>query len=100
MPDRYSNIKTINRNGIPIYKSVKYPTIPLAESDIYVITGEGDRFDLLAYQFYGDSSLWWVISCANESLPQNSLIPPIGAQIRIPVNSGAIVNSFNRLNKL
>ncbi len=72
--------------------------IPLNENDIYVITTVGDRFDLLAQQYYGDSSLWWVISIANEELKQNSLVPPPGGQIRIPYNPTEVVNEFNRIN--
>ena len=47
------------------FNSPKYPNIPLQFSDNYVITTIGDRFDLLAQQYYNDSSLWWIISIAN-----------------------------------
>lgn len=99
--NRYQKIKSlINSKGNPYYRTSFYPVIPFSSQDIYVITGEGDRFDILADQYYGDSTLWWVISCANDFLPQNSLIPPVGAQIRIPINPNDVVAAFNRLNKL
>lgn len=88
-------------------KTVFYPEIPLSENDIYVIAEEGDRYDLLAYQYYSDTSLWWIISIANAtsvgttlstSLPQNSMFPPVGAQIRIPVNYSSVVSSYKQLN--
>ena len=82
-------------NGPLYYSNVIYPKIPLSNTDIYVMTTRGDRFDTLANQFYGDKSLWWIISSANQSLPQNSLFIPQGTQIRIPVNFDAIVRAFN-----
>lgn len=99
---RYSRIK-VNQNpqdnkGASFYSTVRYPTPPLSENDIYVLTSRGDRLDLLADQFYGDSSLWWVISSANKSLPQNSFHLPEGSQLRIPSNPGQVVNLFNQQN--
>lgn len=98
--NRYKNTKILNQpeTNIKYYRDNKYPIIPLSINDIYVITGEGDRYDRLAQQYYQDSSLWWVISTANDNLPQNSLFPPMGAQIRIPVNISEIINSYNLLN--
>jgi hypothetical protein len=81
-----------------MYKNIKYPQIPRNINDIYVYTTIGDRFDTLALQYYNDSSLWWIISIANESLLQDSLIPPIGSQIRIPTNYLNILDEFNRIN--
>ena len=96
--NRYQNISTIKINQKPVYKTVKYPEIPLDENDIYVTTVQGDRFDVLARQYYQDESMWWIISIANASLSQNSLIIPEGIQIRIPVNIENIKSSFNNLN--
>ena len=82
----------------PRYRTVKYPEISRDFSDLYVFTRVGDRYDTLAQSYYSDSSLWWVISIANSSLSQNSYFPPLGVQIRIPQNVGAIQISFEKLN--
>ena len=96
---RYQDIKIINNpKGKRYYGTTKYPEIPLSLEDIYVYTTQADRFDLLAQQYYNDSSLWWIISTANSSLPQNSYYLPLGVQIRIPQNVGAIQISFEKLN--
>lgn len=101
---RYTNIKLKSNNrstgtqGIRYYKTSKYPEIPTNINDTYVYAEEGDRYDQLALDYYGDSSLWWVISIANESFNQNSYFPPLGVQIRIPSNIGAIKSSYNKLN--
>ncbi len=36
---------------------------------------------------------------ANDNLPQNSLFPPVGEQIRIPINVSDIIYNYNRLNQ-
>ena len=102
---RYTKIQTTSINtpkglgGKTFYRGVKYPPIPLEFSDTYVYTEEGDRFDILAQQYYGDSSLWWVISSANQFLKQDSYYIPLGTQIRIPSNIGAIIANYDLQNK-
>lgn len=97
---RYTNIPVIKSpNKKQMYKTVRYPEIPRSVTDIYVYTTDGDRFDTLAQQYYGDSSLWWIISIANGTLTQNSLTPPVGSQIRIPSNPTPTLAEYNRINK-
>ena len=99
--NRYQDIsytKTIT--GKRHYKTVKYPSIPRTDDDLYAYTTEGDRYDILANQFYNDSSLWWIISLANASNhPQGSIYPPIGVQIRIPFNISDILTEYRLLNQ-
>jgi hypothetical protein len=98
--NRYQNIPVVkNPLGRSFYKNNIYPRIPLSVDDIYVVTVEGDRFDLLANQYYGDPSLWWIISTANEDLPQNSLYPPLETQIRIPANYSNVLLNYSILNQ-
>ncbi len=98
--DRYAQIPEIKSpTGKRMYETVRYPDIPRSEDDIYVYTTIGDRLDSLAQQFYGDSSLWWVISISNDNLTQNSLTPPLGTQLRIPANSAPIIAKFNLINE-
>jgi hypothetical protein len=98
--NRYQNIPIIkNSEDTRYYRDNKYPRIPLSVNDIYVETTIGDRFDLLSLQYYGDPSFWWIISTANENLPQNSLYIPVGSQIRIPTNVSNIVTTYNVINK-
>jgi hypothetical protein len=80
------------------YATTLYQNIPLSNTDLYVNTTVGDRYDLLAQQFYGDSSLWWVIPMANNQLVKDSLFPPVGLTIRIPSNVGNIVTEFRLIN--
>ena len=98
--NRYSNIPKTKIQGKLAYQTVKYPEIPLTPEDIYVYTQQGDRFDILAQNFYQDSSLWWIIASANPEIPKNSLFPPEGIQIRIPSNPSAIISAYETLNEI
>ena len=99
---RYSNIKTIsnrqNNNGAKFYSTVRYPQVPLSENDIYILTEETDRLDLLANQFYGDPSLWWVIISANDNLSRNSITLEAGLQLRIPSNPSLVLDLYKKSN--
>ena len=98
---RYTKIPvTTTSKGKRFKETVKYPDIPLSFNDIYVYTDEGDRFDILAQNFYGDPSLWWVISIANPQFDQGSMFPPLGVQIRIPTDIGSILFQYNKLNEI
>ena len=107
--NRYQPVPITRSDNKPCYQTTKYPEIPLSDNDIYVYTVQGDRVDVLANQYYGDQSLWWIISIANTAvagsdlpsdLPQNSLVIPEGIQIRIPANYANVLNSFKQLNSL
>lgn len=97
--NRYNNTDVYTTSkGKRYLGTTKYPTIPLSLSDIYVYATQGDRFDILAQQYYQDSSLWWVISSANSDLPQDSYYIPEGTQIRIPQNISQVISLFDNLN--
>jgi hypothetical protein len=96
---RYENIeiKRLNGNRNRYYSNNVYPSIPVSAEDDYVIAVLGDRMDLIAFDFYGDPSLWWIIASAN-ALPGDSLYLEPGMQIRIPFNVTAVLNQYNQVN--
>ena len=98
MNDRYSVAQTYTVDKKPFLGTVKYPSIPLENEDIYVYTTIGDRFDTLANQYYNDPTLWWIISIANSTLPQNSYHIPEGTQVRIPQNVAGVISEYRTLN--
>jgi len=100
MPSRYNNatIETTSK-GKPYFKGKQYPNIPLSETDVYVITTIGDRLDLLAYSYYRDVNLWWIIAAANNNATKGSMFPIPGTQLRIPANAGSVINLFNKFNQ-
>ena len=72
------------------YLTTFYSNVPESNSDIYVITQQGDRLDNLAYQYYGSSTYWWFIANVNN-LNKMNLEP--GTRLRIPT-SIAQANTF------
>jgi hypothetical protein len=97
--NRYQNTPIEkSTSGKRMYRTVRYPDVPLSENDTYVYTVQGDRFDILAQQYYNDSSLWWIISISNNFLTQNSLVIPEGIQIRIPFNPAEVLNLYKQIN--
>ena len=101
--NRYQDIPIIKTaDGKRVYATSRYPEAPLSPNDIYVYTTQGDRYDVLALSYYGDSSLWWVINRANPNQPNDSLYPIVGSQLRIPSFSriASIITAYENLNEL
>lgn len=104
--DRYSIIpkkKTqtdwIRPKGVEYYAANLYPYPAKLPTDIYVLTEWGDRLDLLANQFYGDTSLWWVIAISNPNvIEMGTLLPAPGLQLRIPADPGRVIDEYNARN--
>ncbi len=93
---RYQNNETKKlSDGRTVYRPKIYPNIPLRDDDIYVATETGDRLDTLAYDYYDDSSLWWIIAAANN-IHDAPLGLNDGTILRIPLNYIEIQNNQNR----
>jgi hypothetical protein len=81
---RYKNTKTVRGDdNILKYETTIYQKVPESNNDIYVITQSGDRLDLLANQFYGDSKLWWFIAHINNI---NTMNLEAGVRLRISLD--------------
>jgi nucleoid-associated protein YgaU len=65
---------------------------------VYVVTSIGDRLDLLAFQYYNDATLWWVIAMANNNATKGLMFPEPGVQLRIPTDLNAVIALFNNFN--
>jgi len=98
---RYQNIEVIKyaATGSQYYVNNIYPQIAPTNEDSYVITVLGDRLDLIAFDFYGDTSFWWIIASAN-SLPGDSLYLEPGSQLRIPIDVSGIINEYKQINAI
>lgn len=89
------NTKNTKRlaDGKKVLRTYIPKSIPKKDDDIYIITQETDRLDLLASQFYGDSTLWWIIANANN-LNSVNIGLTAGTQLRIPKNKFDIINNL------
>lgn len=65
------------------YESSRWPVFPVRETDQYIITKMLDRLDILAFDFYDDTTKWWIIARANN-LPPGTFRVPAGTRLRIP----------------
>lgn len=99
--ERYNNnIIYKNVKGKQYYKGKIYPDIPFSDTDDYIIATIGDRLDLIAYNYYNDASLWWVISVANNHITKGSLFPSPGVQLRVPTDINSVMQLFDQINGL
>lgn len=100
--DRYFQVSDIikNKDNKRYYSSLKYPNIELKDTDIYIYGKRGLRLDLLAYRYYGDVELWFVIARANN-LGKGSLVVPPGKRIRIPypITTDEVLDRFFEINE-
>ena len=95
---RYNNTKKIVKDGVRVYTTTFYPKIPLQDSDKYIAVTRGQRLDTLADQYYGDTTLWWIISKANNLSGAEIQLDP-SKTYRIPTNLKPILSEFNDLNR-
>lgn len=99
--NRYVNNENniFNRyDGKRVFRTTRYPKIPTSPSDLYIIASDADFLDSLAYKYYQDATLWWVIAQANGI--KATLKAPTGVQLRIPQNIDNIILSFRRENNI
>ena len=98
MASRYKNQKILvdMDNNKRYLSRIKYPVIPSRDSDIRIISKQGQSLLTLANEYYGDPSLYWIISRRNNIT--NTLFPTIGTELFIPVEMGEITTELSRLN--
>ena len=80
-----------------LFTQTRYPVIERTSEDIFIETRIGDRFDMIAHEFYGDVTLWWIIAKANIMIHGSLAVEP-GIKLRIPIDTETILNNFYRLN--
>ena len=98
MENRYENIELLKTElGKRFKKTIRYPKMAKESQDMYIISIQGDRLDNLAFKYYEDARLWWILARANN-LGKGDMEVPIGTQLRIPFNYIAILDEYKELN--
>jgi len=96
--NRYEDINVVKTDEGKRYRSsVQYPRLERKLDDIYIIGARHDRLDNLAFKYYEDAALWWIIARANN-IGKGNLTVPIGIQLRIPQDYLEIIEEYNKLN--
>tara|TARA_Y100000593_G_scaffold89991_1_gene175361 strand:- start:183 stop:485 length:303 start_codon:yes stop_codon:yes gene_type:complete len=100
MADKRYDYTKIEKNkfGDRTYSTTLYPEIKKRNDDIYIRSKDGDRLDNLAYKYYNNSALWWIIAQANH-IGKGTLLIESGIQLRIPTNLSAIIADLEEINK-
>lgn len=84
--------------GFRKLRSTIYPTIDQKDDDIIIVTNVGDRLDTLAYRYYGDVTMWWIIAQANH-MGKGSFNVPAGTKLRIPKDFESIMEDLEIVNQ-
>ena len=96
---RYSTTRRkIDKSGIRVLSTTYYPEIPIGNSDKFIMSKDGDRLDNLAYKYYRDNTLWWVIAKANGIRGKGAL--EVATPLRIPANIISIIEKFRKINRI
>lgn len=95
---RYESTAVVNRfDGKRVYKTTNYPNILPDDTDLLITTNETDYLDTLAFKYYGDPTLWWVIALTNNIGKGRLSVEP-GIQLKIPTKINEILSKFIELN--
>ena len=83
-----------------VYKTMLFPEIEKDIEDIYIRTLASDRMDSIAFSYYDDVTLWWVIAQANNIGKGTMQVEP-GTILQIPNPSrlADILTDLHELNK-
>ena len=96
---RYNNSKVFkDENNTRYLNRVEYPVIPIQDSDTIIRGQFGKTFSNLAFEAYGKTELWWIITRANNENRGSMYVVP-GKEYRIPQNITSILQEFRKLNK-
>tara|TARA_Y100001937_G_scaffold39289_1_gene55901 strand:+ start:348 stop:659 length:312 start_codon:yes stop_codon:yes gene_type:complete len=97
---RFTKIKK-DSDGFQHRVVTEYPIITPKNSDRIYFSKQGERFDNIAYKFYEDTSLWWVIARANTDLEfKGNMALPTGTKLSIPTDVGEVLADLERINRI
>ena len=81
---RYDRVEKVSENGISRIGTADLPKFEEQNSDILLITTDGDKCDLISQEYYGTTEFWWFIASTNN-LKSNNI--EAGTQVRVPVST-------------
>jgi hypothetical protein len=75
--------KVVKADGVEFWEVLDIPEIPAQRDDLVHRVEGPDRLDLIAYRYYQDPRLWWVVAVANdmEEIPTDL---NVGDDLRVP----------------
>jgi len=82
------------------YRALLDINIEKSVDDTYIVVSFGERLDSLAWKYYGNVDLWWIIAAANPELRKDSLYLDPGVQVRIPAEYRDVLQAYQKFNFL
>lgn len=100
MPNRYTYTNTIKESDTnkSYLETTIYPRVKPSDNDFYIISQAGDRLDMLAHKYYGNTNLWWIIAVTNNLNDANFFVEE-GIQLRIPADVAKISAELKKINE-
>lgn len=100
--NRYRFTKIRKEEDGTQYRSItEYPKVTPKNSDRVYFTKQGERWDNIAYKFYEDTSLWWILARANTDVDfKGNMSLPTGTKLIIPTDVGEIISDLERINRI
>ena len=80
---RYDRVQRISKDKVSRIGTADLPEFKQNNSDILLIAVDGDRCDLISYEYYGSTEHWWFIASINN-LSTNNI--EAGTQLRVPLS--------------
>lgn len=97
MIERYQEAGEREDGGVSFYETQILPDIDRQPEDIIITVDNPDRLDRIAFRYYDDAKLWWVLAAANN-LGRGDWSVPAGTRLRIPQNLSSILNETRDIN--
>jgi nucleoid-associated protein YgaU len=88
----------LSYSGVEFWETVDLPNVEIQSDDVFHIVCSTDRIDSIAYKYYGDPVLWWVVAVANDL----ELVPTDlyeGQTLRIPAPRYVLQELFTSVAK-
>lgn len=94
----FGELRTVD--GVEFWDLLDLPTFQPGEEDITHVVQEGERIDSIAYRYYQDAVLWWVVAWANSiELPQRELSPGVELVVPSPIRVSEMLSNAKVLRQ-
>ena len=95
---KFQPIRKDKDTEVQFLSRTKYPVIEEQDTDVKIIEKYGDNLTKLAFDYYGDVDLYWIIARRNKFT--NTIYPVIGQELYIPTDISEAISELNKLNRI
>ena len=95
---KFQPIRKDKDTEVQFLSRTKYPVIEEQDTDVKIIAKYGDNLTKLAFDYYGDVDLYWIIARRNKFT--NTIYPVICQELYIPTDISEAISELNKLNRI